>query len=127
MIYGIGVDIIRIDRIQKMINCYGDHFINRIFTKVEKEKASNRSNRDRTYAKIFAAKEAFIKALGGSYALSWHDMMVSNNEAGKPYLNLSSHAEEKLFQIIGSKNFSIHLSISDEPPHAIAYLIIEMR
>lgn len=125
MIYGVGVDMVKIDRIEKMIQKYGARFISRIFTEKEKEKAFKRSFPERTFSKIFAAKEAFIKALGGSFGLSWHDMIVLNNETGKPYMKVSSHAQEKIVDLIGYENYAIHLSLSDEPPHAIAYLIIE--
>lgn len=126
MIYGVGVDIIKIDRIQSMIQRYGDRFINRIFLEEEKEKAFKRTYPERTFAKIFAAKEAFIKALGGSFGLSWHDIVVSNNENGKPLMTLSLNAQKKMNSFINYEKYTLHLSLSDDPPHAIAYLIIEM-
>ena len=67
MIIGIGSDIININRIERVLERYGDRFIKRIFTPVEKEKSEKRISRVESYAKRFAAKEACAKALGTGF------------------------------------------------------------
>jgi len=125
MIIGIGTDIVDIGRIQKLLDRHQHHFVDKIFTRKEKEKANSRKNSAAVYAKIFAAKEAFIKALGGSYNMNWHDMEISNNVLGKPLLTLSGNGLLILREQCSGKKHSIHLSLSDEPPYATAYVIIE--
>ncbi|PIZ33598.1 MAG: holo-[acyl-carrier-protein] synthase [Alphaproteobacteria bacterium CG_4_10_14_0_8_um_filter_37_21] len=125
MIIGIGTDIVDIRRIQKLLDRHQEHFIDKIFTNAEQKKANTRKNPISAYAKIFAAKEAFIKALGGSYNMQWHDMEISNNSLGKPLFNISGNGLLVLEKQCSGQQHSIHLSLSDEPPYAIAYVIIE--
>jgi holo-[acyl-carrier protein] synthase len=124
MIKGIGVDIVDTRRIEALLQKYGKKVIDRLFTEKEQEKANKRTNKTLTYAKIFSAKEAFIKALGHSYSLQWQDIEILNNENGKPLVHLSSNGQRTLTKIIG-KNTNIHLSLSDEPPYAIAFVTLE--
>ncbi len=125
MIIGIGTDIVDIRRIQKLLDRHQACFVDKIFTSKEKEKANGRKNAAAVYAKIFAAKEAFIKALGGSYNMNWHDMEIANNALGKPLFTLSGNGLLILREQCNEKKHSIHLSLSDEPPYATAYVIIE--
>ena len=127
MIVGIGTDIVDIRRIQKLLDRHQGHFVDKIFTNEEKMKANARKNPSSAYAKMFAAKEAFIKAHGGSYNMQWHDMEVSNNSLGKPVLNISGNGLQALEKQCDSKQHRIHLSLSDDAPYAIAYVIIETR
>lgn len=125
MIIGIGTDIVDISRIQKLLHRHQEHFIDKVFTKAEQLKANARKNPSSAYAKMFAAKEAFIKALGGSFNMQWHDMEISNNTLGKPVFNISGNGLLVLEKQCNGKQHSIHISLSDEPPYAIAYVIIE--
>jgi holo-[acyl-carrier protein] synthase len=125
MIIGIGTDIVDIRRIQKLLDRHQASFVDKIFTQREQEKANSRKNPAAVYAKLFAAKEAFIKALGGSYNMNWHDMEISNNSLGKPLLAVLGNGLLILKEQCGEKKHNIHLSLSDEPPYATAYVIIE--
>lgn len=126
MIIGIGTDIVDIRRIQKLLDRHQQRFVDKIFTRKEQLKANARKNPSAAYAKMFAAKEAFIKALGGSFNMQWHDMEISNNALGKPILNVSGNGLLVLEKQCSGKQHSIHLSLSDDPPYAIAYIIIEI-
>lgn len=129
MIIGIGHDIVAIPRIEKLLEQYGDRFIQRVFTAEEQYLAESRRGSGQhinTYAKRFAAKEAVVKALGTGVAngVTLKDISVSMDDAtGKPSITLSGGALKHLNAT--APNASIHLSLSDEPPYASAYVIIE--
>jgi len=131
MIIGIGHDITAINRIEKMLDQYGDRFIQRVFTAEEQELAESRreaGQHNATYAKRFAAKEACVKALGTGVAegIYLKDIGVSLNEKGKPRIILTGGALEKLKALTPpGQSAEIHLSLTDEPPYASAYVIIE--
>jgi holo-[acyl-carrier protein] synthase len=119
MIVGIGCDIIRIDRIRKMIERFSDRFLIRIFT--SREVANAPDNFDLSisyYAKRFAAKEAFSKALGTGIGnkISFKEIEIYNNDFGKPSIHIiNDHITFK----------SINLSLSDEREFALAFIVIE--
>ena len=125
MIYGIGTDIVKISRIEKILKQYGSKFINHIFTEEEKQKAQKRKLQTPTFAKMFAAKEAFIKALGGSFGINWKDIYVQNDPQGKPIITLRGKALEHLNNELNVSPYTIHLSLSDDTDYAIAYVIID--
>ena len=116
MISGIGCDIVKINRIQQILERMGTRFKNRIFTTTEIAKApSNYVMEARYYAKRFAAKEALAKAMGlGIGDIAFKDIEITNNELGAPKISC-----KKIM------NQSLHLSISDEEEFAIAYVVIE--
>ena len=125
MIFGIGIDIIDIRRIEKVINKYGFRFKEKCFHEEEIKKSESRYKSIETYAKRYAAKEACAKALGTGLAkgVFWKDIEVKNNSNGKPYIILHNNASrylEKNFK----KNAKIELSLSDEKDFAIANVII---
>ena len=124
MIYGHGIDIVEVDRISKAIN---DHsrFIQKIFTPNEVEYCESRKSSIQSYAGRFAAKEAFLKALGTGRTgkIKSIDIEVINDDAGKPYIKLSGETL-LLFKEKGLK--SIILSISHEESYAIASVILEI-
>ena len=131
MIIGTGVDMVAIDRIRTMLENHEEQFCDRCFTTSEKERAAE-INHDRQkiayYAKRFAAKEAFVKALGTGIreGIGWKDICVMKDELGRPYLSLSDSAQAKLKSITNEgKNVQIHLSLSDEREMALAWVIIE--
>ena len=128
MILGIGSDLIDIRRVEKVIAKHGERFLSRIFTDVERAKAERRKLGVETYAKRFAAKEACSKALGTglNHGVFWHDMGVVNLPSGKPTMKLTGGAAERLAKLIPAGHEAvIHLSITDEHPMAMAYVIIE--
>ncbi len=124
-IYGIGIDICDISRIEKSLSRNADAFADKILHSEEKIIFDQRRFKARFLAKRFAAKEAFSKAFGTGIAegVNLHDIEVKNNSAGKPYLVLHGKAKQKFEEIAGA---SLHLSISDEKLYAIAQVIIEV-
>lgn len=128
MIIGIGNDIIDIRRIEKTLEAHGERFINRVYTDVERAKSEGRNQRAASYAKRFAAKEACAKALGTGIAqgVFWRDMGVVNLPSGKPTMQLTGGAAEILKQLVPpNMKPAIHLTITDDFPHAQAFVIIE--
>jgi holo-[acyl-carrier protein] synthase len=127
MIIGLGNDIIDIRRIEQAIERYGDRFLLRIFTEIERERSERRRMRAASYAKRFAAKEACAKALGTGLrkGVFWRDMGVINLPSGRPTMELTGGAARQLAQIIpeGSQP-KIDLTISDDFPLAQAIVII---
>ena len=128
MIIGIGSDLIDIRRIEKSLTRFGDRFINRIYTDIEKQKSENRNQRAASYAKRFAAKEACSKALGTGIGkgVFWRDMGVVNLASGKPTMKLTNQAANHLEQLMPKDHKAqIHLTITDDYPLAQAFVIIE--
>ena len=124
MIYGIGTDIVNIERIQNILNKNRDGFINRVLTNHEKALFANKADSAAFCAKRFAAKEAFSKALGTGIGriVSFQDLTVRSNEHGKPYFMPS----EKLRLYLQEKGIKHgHLSISDESQNALAFVVLE--
>jgi holo-[acyl-carrier protein] synthase len=127
VIIGLGNDIIDIRRIEKTLERYGERFIARIFTDIERRKSEGRATRAASYAKRFAAKEACAKALGTglSRGVYWRDMGVVNLPSGRPTLRLTGGAARQL-QAITPEGFEarIDLSLTDDFPLAAAIVII---
>ena len=128
MIVGIGSDLIDIRRIEKSLERFGDRFTHRCFTEIERQKSDRRKLRAASYAKRFAAKEACSKALGTglSKGVFWRDMGVVNLPGGKPTMQLTGGAAERLQTLMPDGHGpSIHLTITDDFPMAQAFVIIE--
>lgn len=128
MIIGLGNDMVDIRRIEKTLESYGERFIDRIFTPVERAKSDRRANRAASYAKRFAAKEACSKALGTGFhdGVFWRDMGVVNDSLGKPTMHLTGGAAERLSKITpAGKQAVFHVTITDDHPYAQAIVIIE--
>lgn len=128
MILGLGSDLTDITRIERTIARFGDRFLLRCFTDIERGKAARRPlMAAATYAKRFAAKEACAKALGTGLrdGVFWRDMGVVNLPSGQPTLVLTGGALEKLQRITPPNMVvRIDLTMSDEPPLAQAVVII---
>lgn len=127
MILGIGNDLIDIRRIEEAINRYGERFLDRIFTEVERRKSDGRAQRAASYAKRFAAKEACAKALGTGIhrGVYWRDMGVVNLSSGRPTLKLTGGAAAQLTRITPEGcEARIDLTITDDFPLAQAIVII---
>jgi holo-[acyl-carrier protein] synthase len=127
MILGIGNDIIDIRRVEKSIERWGERFLGRVFTDVERAKSDRRALRAASYAKRFAAKEACAKALGTGLnaGVFWRDMGVVNLPSGKPTLKLTGGALKRLQAITPpGMAVQIDLTITDDFPQAQAIVII---
>lgn len=127
MILGLGSDLIDIRRIEKSIERFGERFLLRVFTDIERTKSDGRANRAASYAKRFAAKEACAKALGTGLrrGVFWRDMGVVNLKGGKPTIRLTGGALARAREITPEgMDFSIELSITDDFPLAQAIVII---
>lgn len=128
MILGIGNDLVRIDRIERTLERFGDRFINRIFTDVERAKSERRAARAASYAKRFAAKEACAKALGTGVprrGVHWRDMGVVNLPSGKPTMALTGGAAARLATLVPEgMTVQIDVTITDDYPLAQAIVMI---
>lgn len=127
MIIGIGSDLVDIRRIERILDCYGERFIDRIFTVEERRRSDRRANRAASYAKRYAAKEACSKALGTGFrgGVYWRDLGVVNLPSGRPTLVLTGGALERLEAMTPSGMVArIELTLTDEIPLASALVII---
>ena len=126
MIFGVGTDIIDINRIRKVIDKYGNRFKKRCFSNSEIERSEKRLNSVESYAKRYAAKEACAKALGTGLArgVFWKDIEVENNQYGKPFIKLHGRAKEIFKNMNKTSNTQIEISLSDEKKYAIANVTI---
>jgi len=127
MILGLGNDIIDIRRVERTIERYGDRFLSRVFTDIERRKSDGRAGRAASYAKRFAAKEACAKALGTGFrqGVFWRDMGVVNLPSGRPTLELTGGALRALIELTPEGHETrIDLTITDDFPMAQAIVII---
>lgn len=127
MILGLGSDLIDTRRIEATLEKFGDRFLDRIFTTIERQKSDRRANRAESYAKRFAAKEACAKALGTGLrrGVFWRDMGVVNLPGGRPTLQLTGGALARLNALLPpGMTARIDLSLTDEPPLAQAIVVI---
>ena len=125
-IYGIGTDITNINRIKKSLR--NKNFINRLFNKNEIKKCNKQINKANCYAKRFAAKEAFSKALGTgiSRGINFNEIIVYNIKSGKPSIKLLGNTKNIVNKILNKKKFNIFLSLSDDKPFAVATVVISV-
>ncbi|EZP68542.1 Holo-[acyl-carrier-protein] synthase [Sphingomonas paucimobilis] len=129
MIIGLGSDLCNIERIQNSLDRYGERFERRVFTEIERAKAARRPfTRAGTFAKRFAAKEAFSKAVGTGFnqGVFMKDIGVVNRPGGAPTLELTGGALVRLNAMIPAGHAPlIHLTLTDDHPWAQAFVIIE--
>ncbi|MBK7283072.1 MAG: holo-ACP synthase [Sphingomonadales bacterium] len=129
MIIGLGSDLCNIDRIQNSLDRFGERFETRVFTEIERAKAARRPfTKAGTYAKRFAAKEAFSKAVGTGFkaGVFMKDIGVVNASSGAPTLALTGGARARLDAIIPEGHSArILLTLTDDHPWAQAFVIIE--
>ena len=124
MIIGCGIDLVKIERIEKIIKKWGDNFTSRIFTLLEREYCEKKKgNKYQSYAGRFAAKEALLKSLGlGLRGVNWKEIEIENNELGQPIIETSG----KLKNIASVKGVSkCFITISHTKDYAIAQVILE--
>ncbi len=133
MIIGIGSDIINIDSIAGLHEKFGENFLEKIFT-INEVSAAGRYNKTENqkaifahYAKRFAAKEAFAKALGFGIGseINFLDIEVKNDANGKPNIEITQKITDLLSQKSSAKNFIVHLTLSDDAPYATAFVVVE--
>jgi holo-[acyl-carrier protein] synthase len=129
VIIAIGSDLCNVERIQKSLDRFGARFENRVFTEVERAKAARRPyTRAGTYAKRFAAKEAFSKAVGTGFSnrVFMTDIGVVNARSGAPTLALTGGAAARLAALTPAGHRAVvHLTLTDDHPWAQAFVIIE--
>jgi holo-[acyl-carrier protein] synthase len=123
MIRAIGLDIVDIDRFEKIAGRWQNKFLSRLFTQNEIEQCQKKSGTVHSLAARFAAKEALIKCIPSntlSY-FDWHEAEILNTDDGKPYIRLYSRLDE-LF-----KNNSIFISLSHSDKSAAAVIVVDKR
>ena len=125
-IFGIGTDIVSIDRIK--ISLKNKNFVNRIFNEKEISKCKKINNSINCYAKRFAAKEAFSKALGTgiSNVINFNEIIILNKKSGKPYISVIGQTKKILKKKFKRRKSKISLSLSDEKKYAVAFVTISL-
>jgi len=124
LIIGCGIDLVKIERIEKIIKKWGDNFTSRVFTLLEREYCEKKKgNKYQSYAGRFAAKEALLKSLGlGLKGVNWKEIEIENNELGQSIIETSG----KLKKIASEKGVSKYfITISHTKDYAIAQVILE--
>ena len=125
-IFGVGTDIVSVDRIKNSIK--NKNFINRVFNEKEILKCKKIKSSINCFAKRFAAKEAFSKALGTgiSNGINFNEIVILNKKSGKPYFNLIGQTKKTLIKKFKGKKTKISLSLSDEKKYAVAFVTISL-
>ena len=128
MIYGIGTDLTNCKRVEKLLNKFGNKFLFKIFSNEEIKNSKTSYNKGLYFSKKFAGKEAFWKAISPNKdnTLHFNEIEILSNDTGKPYVNLIGMTKNKVSNLEKSLNckFNFHISISDEKPNALAFVII---
>ena len=126
-IIGNGVDIIKNSRINNSLKIKG--FLNRIFTEKEIQQGKKLKNKINFYAKRFAAKEAFVKAIGTGFRsdINFIDIEIKNYKNGKPYISLSKKLNIFLKKKFKIQKYKVFLSLSDEKDYSIAFVVIDKK
>lgn len=122
MIYGIGIDLVKIQRMKEAVEKWGEKFLERIFTESEITYCYERKEPYLSLSVRFAAKEALIKAIGSEIPVSLTDIEILNYENGRPSIKVKDKLEE-FFNEKGIKNY--HLSLSHEKEFGIACVVLE--
>lgn len=126
MIIGLGIDLVEINRVKKIIQRWGEVFITRLFTQQEIEYCENKNNNKyQSYAGKFAAKEAFLKALGwGLWKIEWKEIEILNDNKGRPFI----YSSERIKEIFTQKKIYNHLiSITHTKNYVIAEVLLETK
>ena len=125
-VLGTGIDIVENYRVKKLLLNKKSSFENKMFTYNEIAYCKKKTNISNCYSKRFAAKEAFVKALGTGFRknINFKDIEILNNGYGKPCLSINKKVINKIKILFKVKKFNVFLSISDEKKYAIASVII---
>ena len=123
-IFGIGTDIVDISRLKKLFK-KNEQFKKRIFSVNEIKFCESKKNKIHSYSKRFAAKEAFVKALGTGFrkGISFNEISINNDRKGAPFIVLLGKTKISVANLIKRKN-KIYLSLSDEKKYALAMVVI---
>ena len=123
-IFGIGIDIVQNARIKNLIDTYENNFLNKVFSVEEIEAAP--INKYNYFAKRFAAKEAFVKALGIGFSsnIIKSEISVTNDEYGRPRIEIYGQTKDYVEKIIKHPNIQYFISLSDEKEYSIAQVLI---
>jgi holo-[acyl-carrier protein] synthase len=122
MIYGLGIDIVRIDRVREVIEKWDRKFLERVFTDGEISYCYAKRSPYLSLAVRFAAKEAFIKSIGSEIPVSLTDIEVMNSDTGRPFLKVNGKIEH-FFRVKGIQK--VHLSLSHEHDYGVACVVLE--
>jgi holo-[acyl-carrier protein] synthase len=124
VIIGTGIDLAEVPRIRASVERFGDKFLTRVYTKLERNYVERKANKYERYAARFAAKEAGMKALGTGWrsGVTWHDFEVTNLPSGRPTLRLHGRARE-IAEQLGIKHISLSLTHTAE--NGMAFVIFE--
>ncbi len=125
-IFGVGTDIINISRINNLIK--KKNFLYRLFNEVEISKCKKITNSSNCFAKRFAAKEAFSKALGTGIAkgINFNEIIILNEKNGKPFIKLINRTKKSVEKKLKRKKYKISLSLADEKKYAVAFVTISI-
>ena len=130
MILGTGIDLLKVSRVKKILDKYGDIFLKKVFSEDEIKKNKKTIFKANKLAKSFATKEAFVKALGTGFTkqISFKDISLKNEKNGKPFINLSNRIQKYIKKRTpnGYKTI-INVSISDEKDYVISNVIISLQ
>jgi holo-[acyl-carrier protein] synthase len=126
MVIGTGIDIVNIERIEGLMARWGDLFLGRVFTEKEIVWCQRRIRPPECFAIRFAAKEAFLKAIGWGLrnGIQWTDIEVENDVSGKPSFSFHRKAKEVLETLRIEKAL---LTLSHDRPCAVAHVLLEER
>jgi holo-[acyl-carrier protein] synthase len=126
MIAGLGTDLVRISRIRELMERFHERFVERCFTEREIARAGTKADPAAAFARLYAAKEAALKALGTGMreGLAWHNIEITHNALDAPLLSLTGGAAQ-LLQEKGLTGVKLHLSLSDDGDYAVATVLIE--
>ena len=125
-IFGVGTDIVKTNRIQKLLR--RDNILEKLFNKEEIIKCKRIKNTINCFAKRFAAKEAFSKALGTgiSKGINFNQIVILNEKNGKPFIKLIKNTKKNVEKKLKKKNYKISLSLTDEEEYAVAFVTISI-
>tara|TARA_Y100000591_G_C21422663_1_gene492984 strand:+ start:234 stop:617 length:384 start_codon:yes stop_codon:yes gene_type:complete len=125
-LFGVGTDIIQVKRLKKSMQ--KKFFLPRIFSKAEIIKCNKIKRNTNCFAKRFAAKEAFSKALGTgiSKGINFNEILILNEKSGKPYIKLINKTKKVVERKLKKKKYKISLSIADEKDYAVAFVTISI-
>ena len=125
-IFGVGTDIVKTNRIQKLLR--RKNILEKLFNKEEITKCKRIKNMANCFAKRFAAKEAFSKALGTgiSKGINFNQIVVLNEKNGKPFIKLIENTKKNVEKKLKKKNYKISLSLTDEDEYAVAFVTISI-
>ncbi len=122
MIYGVGIDLVKIERMKEVVEKWGQRFLDRVFTKEEISYCYDKKDPYLSLAARFAAKEALVKAIGAAGPVSLTDIEVVNIDTGKPFVKING----KLKDFFKEKSIKrAHLSLSHEHEYGVACVILE--